>query len=304
MKVRTSGPARVCVVAGLLAVLTIFSGGGAVEGFSDKVPRKVGAWTAAGEDRVYDRKTLYDYMDGGAEVYLAFDFGGVWTRKYAAPGDRELVLDIYDMGSPAEAFGIFSCDRQDPAAGIGQDSEYGFGLLRFRQGRYFVTVTASVEDEAVGKVILELGREVVKHLGPPGAGPDMLSFLPTSGLRPERTSYFHSNVNLNNRFFVSSENILQLDRSTDCVFAEVEAGAGQAAFLLLIRYPDDVKAGAARRSFLAGYAPEAGADGLGRTENGKWVFASFAGRFLAIVFESPTAEWATRLVSSLPFPKK
>jgi hypothetical protein len=65
-----------------------------------------------------------------------------------------------------------------------------------------------------------------------------------------------------------------------------------------------VKAGAARRSFFAGYAPEAGADGLGRTENGKWVFASRAGRFLAIVFESPTAEWAARLVSSLPFPKK
>ncbi|MDH4196416.1 MAG: hypothetical protein OEW05_03310 [Candidatus Aminicenantes bacterium] len=304
MKVRTSGRALFGATAGLLAALTVFPGGGAVGDFSDKIPRKVGAWAAVGEDRVYDRETLYDYMDGGAEVYLAFDFREAWTRKYADAGGRELALDIYDMGSPAEAFGIFSCDRQDPGASIGQDSEYGFGLLRFRQGRYFVTVTASVEDETVGEVILELGREVVKHLGPPGAGPDMLGFLPAAGLRPERTSYFHSNVNLNNRFFISSENILQLDRSTDCVFAEVEAGAGEAAFLLLLRYPDAEKAGAARRSFLAGYAPEAGADGLARAEDGKWVCASLSGRFLAVVFEAPTAEWASRLISSLPLPKK
>ena len=304
MKVTKRGGALLGPTAGLIAALTVFAGGGAVGEFSAKIPRRVGAWTATGEDRIYDRNTLYDYMDGGAEVYLAFDYREVWSRKYADPGGRELVLDIYDMGSPAEAFGIFSCDREDPAAGIGQESEYGFGLLRFRQGRYFVTVTASSEDEAVGKVILELGRDVVKHLGPPGPGPDMLAFLPAAGVRADRTSYFHSQVNLNNRFFVSSENILQLDRSTDCLFAEVEARSGEAAFLLLTRYPDEAKAGAARRSFLAGYAPEAGADGLARTDNGKWVFASLAGRFLAVVFESPTAEWASDLVSSLPLPKK
>ena len=76
-------------------------------------------------------------MDGGAEVYLAFDFRRVFARKYAGPGGNELALDIYDMGSPEEAFGIFSCDRGTPAAGIGQDSEYGFGLLRFQSGPVF-----------------------------------------------------------------------------------------------------------------------------------------------------------------------
>ena len=303
MRVSTRGRVLCGLSASLLAVLVHLAGGGAVGEFSAKIPKKIGSWTAIGEDRIYDRETLFDYMDGGAEVYLAFDYRDVWTRRYADPGGRELTLDIYDMGSSAEAFGIFSCDREDPPAGIGQDSEYGFGLLRFRQGRYYVAVTATFDDEAIGKVILELGREVVKHLGPPGPGPDMLAFLPAAGLRADRTSYFHSAINLNNRFFVSSENILQLERSTDCVFAEFEAGVQEPASLLLIRYPDEAKAGAARRSFLAGYAPEAGTDGLARTENGKWVFASLAGRFLAVVFESPTAEWASNLVSSLRLPK-
>ena len=290
------------VAAGLLAALTFSMGGGEVGDLSDKVPKKVGVFEMDGEDRVYDRKTLYDYMDGGAEVYLAFDFREAWTRTYADAAGRELALDVYDMGSPAEAFGVFSCDREDPEAGIGQASEYGFGLLRFWQGRYFVAVTAS--DEGVDEAILELGREVVKHLGPPGEAPDMLGFLPADGLRPARTSYFHSSINLNNRFFVSSENILRLDRATDCVLAEYETDAGKEAYLLLVRYPDDGKAGAARGSFLAAYAPEAGEEGLARTEDGTWVFASRTGRFLAVIFQSPSTDWSRRLVSSLRLPEK
>ena len=269
--------------------------------FAAKVPRKLGEWTARDEDRTFDRRTLYDYMDGGAEVYLAFDFRRVWVRKYAGPGGREMILDVYEMGSPGEAFGVFSCDREDPGAGIGQDSEYGPGLLRFWQGRYFVAVTLSSDDQAAAKWVLELGRAVAGLLGPPGPKPDLVSLLPQEALRPDRTSYFHSVINLNNRFFVSSENILKLDRATDCAFAEYGPAAGESIKLLLVRYPDADKAGAARMSFLASYLPEAGPEGLARTENGKWAAAFSRGRFLALVFDAPSAERARELAASVNF---
>jgi len=304
MQVRRRGRSILSAVFGFITVLTALPAGGAVSDFSNKVPRKIGSFMSEGEDRVYDRKTLYDYVDGGAEVYLAFDFREVWTRKYTAPGGRELALDIFDMGTPAEAFGIFSCDRQDPGAGIGQESEYGFGLLRFWQGRYFVTVTASAEDEETGKTVLDLGREVVKHLGPPGDLPGLVNLLPAPSLRAGRTSYFHESVNLNNRFFVSAENIFHLGRSTDCVFAEYETDAGGPAYLLLIRYPDAEKSAASRRSFVEAYMPEAGPEGLARTENHKWVGAFLEGPFLAIIFDAPEPDWARRLIARLQLPKK
>jgi hypothetical protein len=287
-----------------LAALDLFPAGGAVTDFSAKVPVRIGEWLAKDTDRTFDRRTLYDYMDGGAEVYLAFDFRQVWVRKYAGPAGREMILDIYEMGSSAEAFGVFSCDREDPSAGVGQDSEYGPGLLRFWQGRYFVAVTLSSGDEAAAKSVLELGREVASLLGPPGPKPDLLSLLPEESLRPERTSYFHSVVNLNNRFFVSSENILKLDRTTDCVFAEYGPGTGDSTKLLLVRYPDADKAAAARRSFLASYLPEAGPEGLARTENGKWVMATPRDKCLAVVFDAPSQELARKLAGSIHFPQK
>lgn len=302
MPVRRSGPLIIGLAFGFVAVLAAFPAGGAVSDFSAKIPSKIGSFLSEGKDRVYDRKTLYDYMDGGAEVYLAFDFREVWSRKYSGPGGRELALDIFDMGSAGEAFGIFSCDRQDPGAGIGQDSEYGFGLLRFWQGRYFVTVTASAEDEETGRVVLELGKEAVKHLGPPGDLPGLVTVLPAPSLRTDRTSYFHESVNLSNRFFVSAENIFQLDRSTDCIFAEYDTGAGGPAYLLLIRYPDAEKSIAARRTFVETYVPEAGPEGLARTENHEWVGAFLKGRYLAVVFDAPEPDWARRFIASIQFP--
>ncbi len=272
--------------------------------FGKIIPKILGESRATGADAVYDRQTLYDYMNGGAEVYLAFDFQKVFSRAYAGPAEIELRLDIFDMGSAEEAFGIFSCDRSDPSAGIGQDSEYGFGLLRFRQGRYFVNINASSEEAAAEKVVLELGRTVAGLLGPPGPGPSMLRLLPEKGLRSDRTSYFHSNINLNNRYFIASENILRLDKFTDCVFAEYDAAAGETAYFLLIRYPDEVKARAARDSFLGSYLPEAGPEGLARTENGKWVSALLAHSFLSIVFQAPSSDWARDLQSSVKIPSK
>jgi hypothetical protein len=292
------------IVALLFSASLSFPAGGPVDDFGRSIPKKIGVWQASGKDQLYDRETLYDYMDGGAEVYLAFDFRQVWVRKYAGPGGGELTLDIYDMGSPEEAFGTFSCDREDPGAGIGQGSEYGFGLLRFHQGRFFVTVITAGEDEASGKAVLDVGRAVVKALGPPGPSPDMVGFLPRESLRPDRTSYFHANVNLNNRYFVASENILGLDRSTDCVFAEYETPSGEPGYLLLVRYPGAERAIAARRSFLSSYAPEAGPEGLAQTENKKWVSTTAQSRYLVIVFESPSPDWARKLGSSINIPEK
>jgi hypothetical protein len=287
-----------------LLAAAVSAAGGDMKDLAQSIPKKVLDWESAGQDNVYDRETIFKYMDGGAEVYLAFDFRTVFVRKYKHASGEEIALDVYDMGSPAEAFGIFSCDREDPEAGIGQESEYGFGLLRFRQGRFFVSITAAGDEKRAEKAILELGKAVAPLLGPDGPPPDLLRCLPESGLKKNRTSYFHAAVNLNNRYFISSENILGLGKDTDCVFAEYESSAAETAKLLVIRYRDEARAGAARESFLKSYLPEAGPGGAALTENKKWTLARANGNYLAVVFEAPSEEYAETLYSSIRLPRE
>jgi hypothetical protein len=102
---------------------------------------------------------------------------------------------------------------------------------------------------------------------------------------------------------VASENILGLDRGkTDCIFAEYSEGSEETIKLLLIRYPDEKTAEAARRSFLKSYLPEAGPDGTAQTENKKWVLARSNNNFVAIVFEAPSTERAENLFTAVRFP--
>ena len=263
-----------------------------------KIPKQVLDWKASGEDAVYDRKTLYGYMDGGAEVYLAFDFREVFVRKYADAEENELVLDIYDMGSPAEAFGMFSCDRQDPDAGIGQASEYGPGLLRFWRGRYFVSVTVSGNEDKAEKAVLELGKAVAPLLGPDGAPPDMIKLLPPAGLRAQKTAYFHNHVHLSNRYYVSPDNILNLDEKTECLFAEYGPGGGDSGRLLIVRYPDAEKAKAAAASFLRSFLPGADANGAGLIAGKGWSAIKTRGNVLAAVFEASSKSYAERLAET------
>ena len=272
-----------------------------MENLQRAIPEEIQGWTSEGEDVLYDRETLYDYMNGGAEVYLAFDFKEVFTRRFMGEGTDEIVLDIYRMGSSAEAFGVFSCDREDPSALIGQISEYGFGLLRFWQGDYFVSIVASGDHVVAEEAILELGRAVTQALGPEGPGPELLGILPGEGLIPDRISFFHSNINLNNRFFIASENILNLTEDTNCVFAEFESDGQETIKLLVVEYTDEDLAGAALRSFIDAYLPESSGSGLARMEDGQWTQALIEGASVSIVFDAPDSATALNLHSSIQF---
>jgi hypothetical protein len=286
----------------LAAVMT--SAFGNVKDLSRVLPKSVLGFAAAGNDAFYDRKTLYDYMDGGAEIILAFDFKEALVRKFKDKAGEEIILDVYDMGADAEAYGIFSCDRQSPPAGIGQESEYGEGLLRFRQGRYFVSIMTPGDIEKAGPAILALGKAVASRLGPPGGYPGILALLPESGLLKDRTSFFHDVVNLNNRFFVAGENILFLSRATDCVLAEYPGSSGETMKLLLIRQANADDARAARLSFLRGFLRDADAAGAARTENHKWTLAQLHGTYVAVVFDAPTKAHGEALLAAIRYPAK
>jgi hypothetical protein len=285
----------------LILVLNAFPGGN-VKDLASSLPDRVLDWKTFGKDMVYDRTTLYDYLDGGAEVYLAFGYKEVLVRKFADASKNEIHLDIYDMGTSAEAFGLFSCDRQDPEAGLGQESEYGLGLLRFYQGRYFVSITASGDEAKAEAAILELGRKIAPQLGPAGPPPELLKLLPAAGQKKSRTSYFHNAVHLSNRYFVASENILNLDEVTECAFAEYAMDSGEAGSLLLIRYPDGPKAQAAAASFRKSFLPEADAQGAALTENKKWTMASVRDRAVAVVFEATSKKFAADLQAAVKYP--
>ncbi len=282
----------------VLLVTQLSCGGEDVNDSGPSLPEQVGAWRVSEADAVYDRETLYDYMNGGAEVYLSYDFRRAWVRRFVGPNDDEIVLDVYDMGSSAEAFGVFSTSVEDPEVGLGQGSEFGAGLLKFWKGDFFVSVLNTGVDEEADAVLLDIGRAVDAAISSTGPMPELLSLLPIEALNDRETSFFHSDVVLNNRYFIATENVLQLTDETNCVFGEY-GDTGENGKLLIVEYGNAVWAEEAFSEFLRSFMPEAGENHLLQLENGEWISAKINDRYVAIVFEAPSEERAVELLSQV-----
>ena len=113
---------------------------------SELVPESIGTWSNY-EDSIYDKETIFEYMNGAGEVFLSFAYERMFVRQFSKSEDmeEELTVEIYDMGKPSDAFGIFTRFRSGEDAGTGQSSSYLSGNLSFWKGRYFVIIFVLME---------------------------------------------------------------------------------------------------------------------------------------------------------------
>ncbi len=249
------------------------------------LPSGARGWIWDGKATKYDSKTLFKYIDGAAELYLAYGFENLTIHRFEKPGRPPLLAELYEMASSEDAYGVFSFEHQDEAVGIGQGSEMGGGLLRFWKGKYFVSVYAEGEGADVESGILDIGRAAANTIPATGAEPKLVAFIPGKdfGLVDKSVRYVRSHVLLNQRFFIAHQNILNLSRKTEAALAEYVRD-GQKIQLLLIRYPSVKEAGAAYLSFMKAYLPDAGGKDRSRTEDRKWTLARQRNEFIVVVF--------------------
>ena len=110
-------------------------------------------------ERVFTGTGLYGYMNGGAELYLEYGVRKLTTRDIVFMND-EYTLDIYEMPTPEDAFGIYSlhtfkCLQADTDDCINCTSTYQFQMTT---GNYYISLvfTSGTEKARINaKVLLQ-----------------------------------------------------------------------------------------------------------------------------------------------------
>src|SRR4030042_1161305 len=263
------------------------------------LPSEAAGWKWDEKEMKYNSRTLFDYIDGTAELYLAYGFQNLTVRRFEKSKQPPITIELYEMASSEDAYGVFSFERQDEAIGIGQGSEFGGGLLRFWKGNYFISIYADGEGVEVESAILMMGRATANSIPATGQEPKLVGFIPGKdfGLIDKSVRYLKSHVLLNQRFFIAHQNILNLSRRTEAVLAQYLQDK-QKTHLLLIQYPNLKEAGDAYQSFMKVYLPDAGGKDRFRTEDRKWTFARQRNEFVLIVFGAPTEAEAEALLKA------
>jgi hypothetical protein len=157
---------------------------------------KVDGWKAADEPRSFFPEDLFEYINGAAESYLAYDFKELLVAEYARPGSgATLTVEIYDMATRDNAFGIFAAERypENAPVDVGAAGYIEGEVLNFIADRYYVKLLAFDAGDGVKDVLTRFATRAAA--GAPGgrALPESLGRLPASGRVARSERYIRLN---------------------------------------------------------------------------------------------------------------
>jgi hypothetical protein len=265
--------------------------------FYQNLPDTIAGWKKADPPNLYTPGNLSTYIDGGAELFISYNFKNALSMKYTDPADNEIVVDIFDMGSAPDAFGVFAHSRETIDDHFGQGSEYAAGLLTFWKDCYYVSILAYPETAEKREVVFKLGQAIAGAIKNEGALPPIIALLPAENLLPETVRYFHHDIWLNSFYFVSNENVLNIGNDTPAALGKYRQG-GATFFLLLVRYPDAARAEAAARQFRQKLLDGA-EDGMRPTKEGRWTGLQCRGDLVSVVFNAPDTPTVRALLAKI-----
>ena len=84
-------------------------------GFSlagDGLPRRFGT-----AERKLPDGSIFDYINGGGEIYLKFGFRELFHSEYVDRGGHTIILDVYTLGSPEQARAALAEEQICPPGG-------------------------------------------------------------------------------------------------------------------------------------------------------------------------------------------
>ena len=240
-------------------------------------PEALAPFVPAGRTRVFTGESLYEQIDGGAELYLELGFEALSARRYRRGAD-EVTVEVYRMTDSTAALGAYlaRAGRETPDASLTDRSSAGkYELLAVKGSTLVVLGNLSGKAEPMQV----LGRAAAALLGAVAPfGVPAASLLPAEGREPGSLRLIRGPVGLQPFVTLGDGDILQLGGRVTGAGALYTDGTTRLAFA----YPD---APAARRAL---DAVRAGLDpALTRLPGGetRLAFAEPSGRLGSITID-------------------
>ncbi len=144
--------------------------------------------------------SLFNYINGAAEMYHKYDFEEVHVGKYRKDGG-EVTVDIYRFASPDMAFGMYATLRPDDpdTVDLGVDGFTYGPVLLYTRGPYMVNVQTYDEDAFSSSEIKAIARVVDRHLPGTTEMPATFGLFPDTG-RVRRTEKIFADAFLGHGF--------------------------------------------------------------------------------------------------------
>ena len=179
-------------------------------------------WKPVSEVLSYNPDNLYEYINGAADQFIAYGFQELVSCDLSS-ADLQVTVDIYDMGTRLNAFGMFKTEspRDQQALTIGTEAYVSppYQCLLLKENYY---IKVNVYE---GEITNENGKPLLEALSkalPGEAGyPKELHCLPPADKLPGSESY-------------ARQAFLGLTELTNCVYATYKDGEKEFKYFVMI----------------------------------------------------------------------
>lgn len=113
----------------------------------------------------YDGKSLWGYMNGGADLYLEYGFEGLLVQEITY-NNIPVKCEIYKMKEPLSAFGIFSVQRHNCKQILGFKTMHCFNTYQFQiaKGNYYISIINQAGTPAAQLISNKLAEEFANQI--------------------------------------------------------------------------------------------------------------------------------------------
>jgi hypothetical protein len=207
-------------------------------------------WAATGDVEQFDDESIFELVNGQADAFFVYGFEQVAVQDYENVDGVVIDVEVWQLATPADAYGLFTTSISGQAADVGNDGDADPGRrIAFWQERYFVHARARQEIDDV--ILRQFAGSISATLPPGGERPALVAQLPPDGLVQRSALFFHQEISIQHEIWLGGENLLGLGPETDGVLAHYDVG-GTTARLMLIQFPDAESATAALAALESG----------------------------------------------------
>jgi hypothetical protein len=145
---------------------------------------QVEGWKFSAAPTQYTPDNLFEYVDGGADAFLQFDFEELLTASYVNAQKVEVTVDLYRHRNAARAFGMYTQER--PAGStpvpVGIEGIAGPDHLEFVVGSVYAKLAqAGGKDTSFLRTFAE---KIAARISGTRESPAVLKCFPDKGKRP------------------------------------------------------------------------------------------------------------------------
>lgn len=157
---------------------------------------ELSSWKLSEEPESYRAENLFEYINGAAEIYISYEFEELLVANLTMDGtETEMSIEIYDMGSSTNAFGIYSAERypENVFVPIGTQGYIESGALNFLASRYYIKLLCFEGGEDSDTYLRQFGEDMTRRIGGKMSFPDVLKIFPKSNRIDNSEKYFMRN---------------------------------------------------------------------------------------------------------------